>query len=108
MSGDAIYFGLPICSYLALCALPKGRVAAIGVSLAAVVAAGFWLAGVGVEVVGDRLALIKVMFAAIALAALLQWLRTQLGAKPPRWIYPALVVLAMAEGGSPAVHMLGM
>ncbi|MFN3935990.1 MAG: hypothetical protein ACK4KW_00290 [Gemmobacter sp.] len=96
--------GVPIAAYLSLVTLDQGRPAQLGIVLAAVIAtAAYLLSGEGTFV---RLVAI-LTGGAVALAALVQLLRSFLPAERGAWVYPALVVLALAGAVLPALRLIG-
>lgn len=102
-----VFLCIPLAVYLILVALPRGRMAVIGVGLASVLA--ILTAGIGMLTVGaEALAAIGLFSAsAVTLAALVQVLRRTLGPDRPAWVYPALVLFGLVAGGWPLVKMMG-
>jgi hypothetical protein len=102
------FIGLPVFTYLALAAVPRGRPALIAILGAAAIAAVVWVTqGMGS---GDSflIALIGFVFSAIALAGIVQLIRAQLRPGMPRWVYPALVATALVVAGIPMLTVLGL
>lgn len=101
-----VFIGLPVISYLGLASLPRGRPALIGIAVAALVIAVVWVmltAGGGDSFM---IALMRFLFSATSLAALVQVLRHVIGPDRPRWVYPTLVVIALFAAGIPMLSLL--
>lgn len=107
MALPLVFLCIPLALYLALVALPRGRMALIGVGLAGVLAiltTGFGMLTHGAEAIG---AIGFFSASAVTLAALVQVLRRALGPDRPVWVYPALVVFGLGAGGWPLMKMMG-
>lgn len=104
----AIYVLAPIVVYVSLVCLPRGRPALIGIAAAAALLAVLWLAVIRGQNDAFLAALVAIVAGAVAVAALAQGLRTALGPGSPRWLYPAIAVLAVFGAGVPALATLGL
>jgi hypothetical protein len=102
-----VFLCIPLAIYLILVALPRGRLAVIGIGLASVIA--ILMTAIGMSTAGaEALAAIGLFSAsAVTLAALVQVLRRALGADRPVWVYPALVLFGLLAGGWPITKMMG-
>jgi 4-amino-4-deoxy-L-arabinose transferase-like glycosyltransferase len=100
------FIGVPVVIYLILAALPRGRAALIGIGVAALIAALVWVRQSAND---DSLtvATATLAFAAIALAGLVQILRSAIGVGRPRWVYPLIVLLGLVGAGLPLINVLG-
>lgn len=100
------FIAVPVAVFLALAALPRGRIAIYGSLGAAVLAAVLWVT----QMAGNdsyRVALITLSFSAIALAGFVQVVRLALGEGRPSWAYPLVVGLALIGAGFPMIKILG-
>ena len=93
-------FGIPFLTYLALVVLPRGRITFIGFGLATLIAALVWVRQIA-SVDSVTVAITTLVFSAIALAGLVQILRSALGPGRPKWVYPLIVVLGLLGAGLP-------
>ena len=101
------FIGAPLVTYLVLASLPGGKPALIGVLVVLALVAVLWVT----QKTGNdayMMALITLVFSAVALAGLVQTLRVVLGLGRPRWLYPLIVVLALLGAGIPALNVLGV
>ena len=101
------FIGAPLVSYLVLASLPRGRPALIGIVVALALVAVLWVT----QMAGDdsyMMALITLVFSAIALAGLVQALRVVLGHGRPRWLYPLIVVPSLLGAGIPTSNVPGV
>lgn len=96
----------PLAIYLVLAALPRGRVALIGIGVAAVVAIACAVVGTLFDGAGVFAAFGFFAASAVTLAAMVQLLRRGLGPDRPYWVYPALVVFGLVAGGWPLLQIL--
>ena len=101
------FIGLPVATYLALASLRRGRPAVIGV-LGAAVITGLLFVTQANAADGYSTAVSMLVFSAIALAALVQVLRMMIGLGRPWWVYPLIVVSALAVAGIPMLKILGV
>ena len=107
-----VFVGLPVATYPALVCLLRGRVAGIGIAVAAVLCTGLWVyVSMGdSSAIGDGFipALFMLLFSATALAAIVQLIRHIMGAGKPAWVYPALIALAFLAARIPMMYSLGV
>lgn len=102
------FIGLPVASYLALASLPPGRPALIGLAIAGLLFGVLWvMLGIGSSD-SYMVALIGFLFSAVALAAIVQVIRHIIGVGRPRWVYPAIVIVALLAAGIPMLTVLGV
>ena len=100
------FIGAPLVTYLVLASLPGGKPALIGVLVALALVAVLWVT----QRAGDdsyMMALITLIFSAIALAGLVQALRVVLGHGRPRWLYPLIVLPSPLGAGIPTLNVPG-
>lgn len=112
-----LFAGVPLLVYGLVVVLPEGFGAKAGIALAALLFAALWVAKALTfqpiftgEPASDGLttALVGIASGALALGALVQFLRTRLPLNRRGWIYPALAIFTAALAGLPVVMMLGL
>ena len=109
-----VFIGLPFATFLALACLPRGRIAAIGISIAMLLCAWLWVqfsaVDAGASDIGDGFipALVTLVFSATVLAAIVQMIRSMMGAGRPGWVYPAVITVALLAAGIPLIKSLGI
>ncbi|MCL4189030.1 MAG: hypothetical protein KJZ85_15625 [Rhodobacteraceae bacterium] len=100
-----IGLGAPAVTFVSLAALPSGTATRIGLAAAALVIGAIGLFALPEQEQGARI--IALLFTgAVGLAALVQALRAVLPVDRPRWVYPAIVGLALAGGIRVMTRML--
>lgn len=112
-----LFIGVPVIVYLLTVILPEGRGAFAGVLLAALALGALWVAKAvnyapifTGEAASDGLttALLAIASGALALGAVVQFIRTRLPMNRRGWIYPALAILTAALAILPVVRSLGL
>jgi hypothetical protein len=98
MPTETWFVVIPLLVYLGLTALPAGRPALLGIAAVAVGSAGLSVFGLAGGQSGILAAVGLISGSAIAMAALVQILRRNLGADRSVWVYPALVVMGLIAG----------
>jgi hypothetical protein len=101
------FIGAPVVTFLVLASLPRGRPAFLGCLVAIAVAGLLWVTQSGAD---DQylLAMIVLVISAVALAGLVQVLRSAIGPARPRWVYPAIILVALLMAGIPMLNVLGV
>lgn len=107
MPQQVLFVVVPLVVYLVLVSLPAGRKALIGIAVAAVVMAVVSVVGSSGGASGTLAAIGLFSGSAIAMAALVQLLRRNLGTARSVWTYPALVAAGLAASAAVIFQMIG-
>jgi len=103
-----VFLVFPAVIYAALCLLPPGRQAAVGIGVAALATAGWWWLAPAGEAGDDRRILTAIAGTAIGLAALAQGLRAGLGPVRPGWVWPLVAIAVPAVALVVFLWLLGV
>lgn len=117
MMYGVLFVGVPVFVYLLAVILPEGRGALAGIVLATLALGALWVAKAvnfapifTGEAASDGLttALLAVASGALALGAVVQFIRTRLPMNRRGWIYPALAILTAVLAVLPVIRSLGL
>lgn len=117
MSLALIYIAAPLAVFLLLAVLPRGRTAAAGLGLAALLLALGWatralglppFASASAHDDGYLALILAVLTGAGLAAALAQGLRAAWGPGRPGWLYPLVATFILVAAAVPALTLLGL